>query len=1120
MNGREIKNIILQSKVLKSVFNGIDGNEKIYIKGLAGSLKALFLSLLFDQKKKPILYITADADQEEVVTEDLELIVGADHIAYIPKIHELGYKGIIADSSRKGQLQASLERLLEKQKVISITSARNIALKFPSPGLIRKQRIIIEKGKEFGFDSLKERLTELGFNREAVVENFGEMSIHGGIVDVYPFSTDYPFRIEFFGDIVESIRSFDPATQRSIDRVSRIIIYPQYPEESNELYQAAFISLLDYMKDDTIIFFDEIEMITREIEDFIAELMEFKNNVKKPDMANNSDKMRSTNYLSIDQIEQLFDPYTAIYHDSLLTDGKKSYYNFASQPLESLKGNLQVLKQKIQTYSQEIVGGSDKRLKLYFLCDSNNQVERIEDILLDGGINRDNLAIQNFGINQGFIFKEVGLVVFTDNQFYGRPVRWRRRKKVRRGLTLQQLNSLSIGDYVVHVDHGIGKYQGLKKIAVRGNERECLSVVYRDGDYLYVPLDKMDRVQKYSAKDGAVPALSKLGSKDWDRLKKKTKRHIKEIAGDLIKLYAKRKTKKGFPFAKDTLWQKELEASFEFEDTPDQGKATAEVKLDMENEAPMDRLVCGDVGFGKTEVAIRAAFKATMDSKQVAVLVPTTVLALQHYNLFRERLEKYPVKVEMMSRFRTSSEQKRIIEQLKSGRIDIVIGTHRLLSKDVHFKNLGLLIIDEEHRFGVRNKERLKQFQVNVDVLSMSATPIPRTLNMAMLDIRDMSLISTPPQNRLPIYTEIVPFDKKLIRMAILKEIERGGQVFFVHNRVQSIDSVANLLRRIVPEASFVVGHGQMDERQLEKVMWDFATKKYQCLVSTMIIESGLDIPNVNTLIVNRADRFGLSQLYQLRGRVGRSNQRAYAYLLVPPFHLLTKNAIKRLRIIEQFTDLGAGFNIAMRDLEIRGAGNIFGAEQSGHIVALGYELYMKIINEAVRELKLEREGKPVPDISQQDETRVELKGDAYIPDDYIEQAELKVDIYRRLANETELEIVHKIKDELQDRFGKLPLPVINLFNLVELRNLGKRLDFRLIKISNDTLSIYFSKDIALLNQRELLENKICSIMRNASGDFHFFQDGQDGLGLKVNIPVSEKDPVYYCKNFLMNLIK
>ena len=1115
MNSSEIKNIILKSEVLNNILSDIDQQKKLFIRGLAGSLKALFLSILFEQKNRSILYITAEDEQEEIIKEDMEILLGSDQVTYIPKIRELATDDIIVDSIRKSQLLSSLEKLVEKKKLLTIVSAKNIALKFPSPEWIKRQRIVIVSGKEYKFDFLKERLVELGFNREAIVESCGEISVRGGIIDIYPFSSDYPFRVEFFGDIVESIRMFDPATQRSIDHISQIVIYPQHPEIQDELEKVPLVSLLDYFDKSAIIFQDETELIKKEIEEFFHFNEDFYNKKRNEEQG---DYLKQR-YLTWDDLNARFKELNTIAHISFIIPEKSNYYNLSTQVQENLKGNLQLLKQKIELYSQQITEDNSESYKLYFLCDNSEQVERIEDILEDAGINISVLAIRNLGLSQGFVFKDVGLIVFTDNQFYGKSIRWRRRKSVRHGLTLQQLNSLSIDDYVVHVDHGIGQFKGLKKIIVQGNERECLSIIYQNGDYLYVPLDRMNRIQKYSAKEGVVPSLSKLGSKDWDRLKKKTKKHIKNIAKELIELYAKRKSQKGHAFAKDTLWQRELEESFQYEDTPDQQKATEEIKQDMESSYPMDRLVCGDVGYGKTEVALRAAFKAVNDSKQVAILVPTTVLALQHYNLFHDRIGKYPIKVEMLSRFRRPSEQKKIVEWLKQGRIDIVIGTHRVLSKDVQFKDIGLLIIDEEHRFGVRNKELLKQIQINVDVLSMSATPIPRTLNMSLLGIRDMSLITTPPRDRLPIYTEITPFDKDLIRMAILKEVERGGQVFFVHNRIQSINSIANLLRRIVPEVTFAIAHGQMDERQLEKVMWDFATRKYQCLISTMIIESGLDIPNVNTLIVNRADRFGLSQLYQLRGRVGRSNQRAYAYLLVPPLSLLNQKAMQRLRIIEEFTELGSGFKIATRDLEIRGTGNIFGAEQSGNIVALGYELYVKIIEEAIEELKLEKEGKAPFEVSQKEEAKVEINQDIYIPDDYIEQSELRVDIYRRLANEKDLSMVSQIKEELQDRFGKLPQAVINLFNVVELKIIGNQLNFKRVKINNNALLVFFNEDITYSNNRELIENRVCSIINKSKNSFHVIQDGKDGLGVHFDIPKTKIDAVEYSKNFLKGLL-
>lgn len=1105
MNSLEIKNIILESHVLNDFLDAVNSEEKIHVKGLAGSLKAFVISIVFEQVRKPILYISGDRQHEEIVKDDLDILVGTDKVSYIPRLSEFAHRDLVFDSIRKGQLLASLEKLVENKSNITLFSAKNLLYKFPAVDDIKKQRIVIKLHTNYDFELLKEKLIMLGFNREAVVENCGEMSVRGGIIDVFPFSSEYPFRIEFFGDAVESIRIFDPATQKSIKHISQLNIYPQHPEENADVENRSLVSILDYLAADTVIFLDEPALIKKEVEDFF----QFGGN----------EKLHEDRYISWEELEKRFKGFVTIFHESITESKRSRFFNFAAQGQESLNGNLKTLKNKIDFYYQKPSLANNQPMKIFFLCESPEQVERMEDILTEEGVDWDRFAIRSVGINQGFIFDEVGLVVITDNQFYGRPLRWRKRRKAHKGLTLRQLSALNVGDYVVHIDHGIGKYLGLKKIAVQGNERECLTLSYQDSDIVYVPLEKMDRVQKYSAKEGMVPTLSKLGSKEWDRLKTKTKKHIKEIARELIQLYAKRKSQKGFAFSKDTSWQRELEASFEFEDTPDQQRATEDIKQDLESSFPMDRLVCGDVGFGKTEVALRAAFKVVNNNKQVAVLVPTTILALQHYSTFRDRLKNYPVKVEMLSRFRSASEQKQIIEWLKQGRIDVVVGTHRLLSKDIQFKDLGLLVIDEEHRFGVRSKEGLKQKYLNVDVLSMSATPIPRTLNMGLMGIRDMSIIATPPRERLPIYTEVAPFDKDLIRMAILKEVQRGGQVFFVHNRVQSIDSVANLLRRIAPEVSFVVAHGQMDERQLEKVMWNFATNKYQCLVSTMIIGSGLDIPNVNTLIVNRADRFGLSQLYQLRGRVGRSDQRAYAYLLVPPINSLNRNAIKRLKIIEEFTELGSGFSIAMRDLEIRGAGNIFGSEQSGHIVALGYELYMKIIKDAIEELKLESEGKTEQLQPKQEDTKVDIYQDAFLPDEFIDQPELKVDIYRRLAIESDVDMVSQLRNEVMDRFGALPQPVINLFNLVELKMIGNILNFRRITIKDHTLSSYFSNTIASLQDRELMRNKLCLIMDKAKESFYFFQEGKENFGLRLNIPQSEPDPIEFSKKFLKELI-
>ncbi|MFQ5753263.1 MAG: transcription-repair coupling factor, partial [bacterium] len=689
---------------------------------------------------------------------------------------------------------------------------------------------------------------------------------------------------------------------------------------------------------------------------------------------------------------------------------------------ETFKGNLKLFKQFIESLHQKKLDGQQEAPLIVFLCDNRNHTTRMEEIFIDEGIMIPNFTVGTLGLHNGFIFPDGNIAVFTDHQFYGRTKRFRLPRKSHQGLSPKQLRYLNIGDYVVHVDFGIGVFRGLKKIEVRGHERECLHIEYKDGDNLYVRIERMDRVHKYSSKDGMKARLNKLGTADWQRLKNRTKKKIKDIAQELIEIYAKRKAQTGLAFAEDTLWQRELEASFPYQDTPDQLKATHEVKKDMESHKPMDRLVCGDVGFGKTEVAVRAAFKAVLSGKQVAMLVPTTILAYQHYHTFVERLQKFPIQVEMLSRFKTRAEQRKIIERLKGGQIDIVIGTHRILSNDISFKELGLLIIDEEQRFGVRHKERLKKLRTIIDVLTLTATPIPRTLYLSLMGARDITNINTPPRNRLPIVTEILPFNKPYIRDVILRELDRGGQVFFVHNRVRSIDRIATMLSALMPEANVAVAHGQMDEKALEQVMIEFMNKKHQILVSTMIIESGLDMPNVNTIIVNRADKLGLAQLYQLRGRVGRSHHRAYAYLLIPPIESLTEEALKRLRAIEEFSDIGSGSQLAMRDLEIRGAGNLLGAEQSGFIDALGFDLYNKILDEAVKELKMEQD--PQKTSLPEFETQVEIDSDAYLPDRYIQSGSERVDIYRRLTECKTLEQMDDLRLEIVDRFGRLPEPV------------------------------------------------------------------------------------------------
>jgi transcription-repair coupling factor (superfamily II helicase) len=720
-------------------------------------------------------------------------------------------------------------------------------------------------------------------------------------------------------------------------------------------------------------------------------------------------------------------------------------------------------------------------------------------------------------LHQGFALPQHRLECLTDHEIFNR-LRMRRRKRRLRvsGSLIRNLQTLEYGDYVVHVDYGVGKYMGTERITVAGFEKECIKLIYQDDDALYVTLDKLNRIQRYVSEEGIQPKLTKLGSAEWERVKSRTRKSVEKIARDLVELYAKRLAQEGHAFADDSLWQKELEASFPFEDTPDQSKATVDVKQDMESSRPMDRLVCGDVGYGKTEVAIRAAFKAIMDGKQVAVLVPTTILAQQHYVTFSERLANFPVQVKALSRFRSRAEQKKIIERLTTGEVDIIIGTHRLLSRDVAFKDLGLLVIDEEQRFGVKHKERLKQLKVTVDTMTLTATPIPRTLHMSLMGARDLSIVDTPPSNRLPILTEITTWDPQLIYKAITYEIDRGGQVFFVHNRIQTIDAVAKMLKNIVPKAQFAVAHGQMNEHQLEKIMDEFYHKRLNVLVATMIIENGLDIPNCNTIIINRADRFGLAQLYQLRGRVGRSDRQAYAYLIIPPQERLNDTALKRLYAIEEFSDLGSGLKIAMRDLEIRGAGNLLGHNQSGFINAVGYDLYQKILQETVETIQEEK----LPEHYLQDrmpivDASVDIDTEMYFPDDYIPSPNEKVIIYHRLLNLDNLQLIDNLAHELRDRFGPLPEPAEKLIEMVKIKKLASQLYIKQVKIRKQQMTLVF--DEKATTKDAFIEKQLPRYINQTIAPLKFVQTEQ----LKAVVTITGKnDPerMTFAKYFLRNL--
>ncbi|MBN2029134.1 transcription-repair coupling factor [bacterium] len=1013
-----------------------------------------------------MLVVMSDRIEAEQLLEEINELVVEDCVGFFPGGEEDPESPIIVNPRRVGLQMCFLQNLLLDRLRIAIVSSEGIAQKLPCKEDLQKDCFDISVGGTYDLYVLVDQLVHFGYSREVVVEKPGEISLRGGILDIFPYTGEEPHRLEFDGNRIESIRIFDITTQRSKKQVQSLLII-----SSPTAWGKCNASLFSFFPDNLLLFLQDPDLIMAGVE---KEIMK-----KRKCM------------LSFDELTNHFNRFQTVSYLTLSSIG---------EPVD-LGGRVPGrLGKTIAEIRENLASLCDTRKTVFLFCAGEERRKRIEELL---DLIADPIArfhVDPGSLSRGFDLPSIGLTVLSDCDLFGTPPRQRRRERFKMGVPIRELSALRVGDFVVHIDHGIGKYQGLKKISVREVERECLVIQYEGEDNLYVPVDQMERVQKYAPKEGFQPSLSKLGSGRWEKIKTRTKLSIKTIAKELIALYSARQVLPGFSFSADTVWQKELETAFLYEETPDQTRTVQEVKADMEQSRPMDRLICGDVGYGKTEVAVRASFKAVHDGKQVALLVPTTILAQQHYRTFQERLSLFPVNIDMLSRFRNRGEQKKIIEQIKRGAVDIVIGTHRLLSNDVRFKDLGLLIIDEEQRFGVRHKEKLKSLRRTVDVLALSATPIPRTLHLSMMGIRDMSLIGTPPKDRLPIITEVAPFDEKIIVEAVEREIARGGQVFFVHNRIRSIYAVARMIRRLVPGVRLAVVHGKMEEKRLEKVMIEFGEGQYDCLVATMIVESGLDIPNVNTLVVHRADRLGLAQLYQLRGRVGRSDKRAYAYLLTPPFHQLNSEAIKRLRTIEEFTELGSGIQIALRDLEIRGSGNILGMQQSGNINAVGFELYMKLVEEAIQELKESKE-KRIGGDSSETECQVVADFPAYLPESYVADAGLRVQVYRQLSlSQTDSEI-DILKDELRDRFGFIPKETINLLDIAFIRLLGQKNNVKKIVLREGLLKIYFHKKwVECFDGSEHISQKLRTMIDSAPVPIRFLGGRQFGLCGSVSL--------------------
>ena len=985
----------------------------------------------------PLIVITPDAERAQFIKSDLDAL-GFHQSLYFPPAGMKPYEsGRVKDTAVSAHRSDVIDRIRESQEQLVVTSADALFEKMASSESFSQASISLRKNTEISPDKLTGKLIDQQYQSVSFVNEPGEFARRGGIIDIFPFSGEYPVRLEFFGDEIDSIREFDPDSQRSVAFLDHIRLVPNLEtltrEEKQSLIsffpEAAAIALVDYP--------GVLAEISRLFKEACGKYKEVTSQKTDSDSGTEGPEPPEHRYLAPDAFAGELQKHPRILFGALPGDLKPDKeYQLDARPQPDFNSSVKLLRKDLAERSAE-------NIETYILCDNEGQRKRFEELL--GEPSRDlryRLSVET--LHRGFILPKAGLAVYTDHQIFNRYHRPKTRSKSRRGgISFKELKDLNIGDFVVHVDHGIGKFAGFRKITVRGAEQESVVLRYQDDSTLYVNVASLHKLQKYSGKDGTAPKVTKLGSGEWARKKAKTRKRVKDIARDLITLYAKRKSQKAWTFSPDTPEQTELEASFMFEETPDQASVIEDVKNDMSSETPMDRLVCGDVGFGKTEVAVRAAFKAVLDGKQVALMVPTTILADQHWKTFETRMKDFPVSIEVISRFRSKAEQSDILKRTKNGQVDILIGTHRIASKDVVFKDLGLLIVDEEQRFGVSVKEKLKEIRASVDVLTLTATPIPRTLQFSLMGARDLSVINTPPPNRQPVLTEIHSFDSRLIRDAIMQEVSRGGQVFFIHNRVQNIEEIAEMVRSLVPNIRVRFAHGQMSGSQLEKIILDFYDHKFDVLVSTNIVENGIDIANANTILINQANHFGLSELHQLRGRVGRSNRKAYCYLITPPMESLTLESRRRLLALEEYSDLGSGFNIAMRDLDIRGAGDILGAEQSGFVNEVGFEMYNKILNDAVRELKETEFSELFSDteyVPERPETTVEFDYSALLPTDYVSDNVERLNLYRRLSGSTNQSEITDWKDEVVDRFGPMPEPAMNLIEATQIKLLASRM--------------------------------------------------------------------------------
>lgn len=1031
-----------------------DACDSIHLNGLAGSSLSIVIAAAFNNTELPYLLIFNDKEDAAYHLNDLENLIGEQHVLFYPGSYRRPYQIEETDNANILLRSEVLNRINSRRKpAIIVTYPEALFEKVVTRKELERNTLKLNVGEEVSIDFVNEVLFEYRFKRVDFVTEPGEFSVRGGILDVFSFSNDEPYRIEFFGDEVESIRTFDVETQLSVDRHKKISIIPNV---ENKLLKEDRESFLGYIASKTVVFLRNREMLYAGIDKLFDKAVEAFEASPGEVRMSAPEELFCTSTLLKNQLES-FTTVDVGGKKQLEKDTCSVQFNTVPQPSFNKQFDLLI---------ENLNNSSADGYRNYIFCSTEQQAKRFHDIFEDAQQHVSQFETVVFPLYRGFIDHDQKNVCYTDHEIFERYHKFQLKNGYakKQAITLKELTNLEVGDYVTHIDHGIGKFGGLKKIDVEGKQQEAIKLIYGERDILYLSIHSLHKISKYNGKDGTPPKIYKLGSAAWKKLKQKTKKRVKEIAFNLIELYAKRRLQKGEAFAPDSYLQHELESSFIYEDTPDQVKATEDVKRDMENERPMDRLVCGDVGFGKTEVAIRAAFKAVDNGKQVAVLVPTTILAFQHFKTFTERLEQMPVTVDYLNRFRSAKQRRKVLDSLADGSLDIVIGTHQLVNKAVQFKDLGLLIIDEEQKFGVAVKDKLKTIKENVDTLTLTATPIPRTLQFSLMAARDLSVINTPPPNRYPVETHIIRFSEETIRDAIRYEISRGGQVFFVHNRIENIKEVAGMIQRLVPDAKIGVGHGQMEGRKLEQLMLAFMNNEFDVLVSTTIVESGLDVPNANTMFINNANNFGLSDLHQMRGRVGRSNKKAFCYFITPPYSAMTDEARKRITALEQFSDLGSGFNIAMKDLEIRGAGDLLGGEQSGFINEIGFETYQKILAEAIDELK-EKEFKELYAGTDHEvkkfvkDTVIDTDFELLFPDDYVNNITERLNLYQQLNTINSEEKLREFEVEIRDRFGELPDQAEDLLNSVRIKWIAAEMGLERVVMKKNRLIGYFVSD-------------------------------------------------------------